>query len=411
MSNTNLTVDWIGNEALRLAHEKASFIGTINREFDDTYKPGYGSTIRIRIPSQYATRTGRVMDVQDGVQQSTQLAVATQWGVDLRYNSQEMAQDLVNFQKLHLEPAMATLVSKLDGDCLEQATKATYNSVGVPGNTISTLLYPGQARGRLNQYLAPKSNRQLQLDSMSMADLVNTQAIYNNPAAGISEQFREGLVTRTAMADYYENERVYNQSYASGNSSWISSQAITNGTASLLISTTTWFTPTVGSVFTLGFTSSVTSGLRACHPETKQAYSHLQQFVVTAASAATSTVNFSPPIYISGARKNVAQGNGADHDSVLNGISTAIVRFAAGGSSTFAQPLMYYRDAFTFATAPLPLMSDAARCVVKTYDGISLRVWEGSDIRNDEKLTRIDVLWGFATIRAQWACKLIGTPI
>jgi hypothetical protein len=57
------------------------------------------------------------------------------------------------------------------------------------------------------------------------------------------------------------------------------------------------------------------------------------------------------------------------------------------------------------------MMADAARCVVKTYDGISLRVWEASDIRNDEKLTRIDILWGFAAIRPQWACRLIGATL
>ena len=84
MSNTNLTVDWIGNEALRLAHEKASFIGTINRQFDDSFVPGRGNAIRIRVPSQFTTRSGRVMDVQDGVQQSTNIVVATQTGVDLR---------------------------------------------------------------------------------------------------------------------------------------------------------------------------------------------------------------------------------------------------------------------------------------------------------------------------------------
>jgi TnpA family transposase len=34
-------------------------------------------------------------------------------------------------------------------------------------------------------------------------------AAYFNPSNAISEQYREGLVARTAMADYYENERVW----------------------------------------------------------------------------------------------------------------------------------------------------------------------------------------------------------
>src|SRR3990167_7927845 len=133
MPNTNLTIDWIGNESLRLAHEKAQFIGTINRQFDSSFKPGYGNTIRIRIPTQYTQSTGRVIDVQDGVEQSTNIVVATQNHVAMRYNSQEFAQDLVNFQKLHLEPAMAQLASYIDGQVLQQATISTYNIVGKPG--------------------------------------------------------------------------------------------------------------------------------------------------------------------------------------------------------------------------------------------------------------------------------------
>ena len=121
-----------------MAHEKISFIGTINREFDASFKPGYGQTIRIRIPTQYTVTNGRVIDVQDGVQQSTNLTVATQTHVAMRYNSQEYAQDLVNFQKLHLEPAMAQLVSIVESRVLQGCTASTFNLVGTAGTSISS---------------------------------------------------------------------------------------------------------------------------------------------------------------------------------------------------------------------------------------------------------------------------------
>jgi hypothetical protein len=408
LPNTNLTIDWIGNEALRLAHEKCSFIGTINREFDSSYKPGYGATLRIRVPSQYTQTTGRVIDVQDGEQQSTSITVATQNHVAMRYNSQEMSQDLVNFQKLHLEPAMAQLVSYIDGICLSTAVTNTYNVVGIPGNTISTLLAPGQARGRLNQYLAPKGDRRVQLDSMMMADIVNATAAYFNPSGAISEQYREGLVARTAMADYYENDRVPALTNVDQTTSFMAGDVITNGDNTIAVSTTAsnLSSYNVGEVFTIGFASSVSGGFRACHPETKQPYSHLQTFVVTAYAPLTSTITFSPTIYLSGARQNVVKSDGVQINPTV--VSSGIVRRVGAGGSTYPTPLMYYRDAYTFATAALPMMTDSIRCVVKTYDGISLRVWEASDIRNDEKLTRIDILWGFAAIRPQWGCRLIG---
>lgn len=408
MSNTNLTVDWIGNEALRLAHEKISFIGTINREFDSSFRPGYGNTIRVRIPSQYSTRSGRVMDVQDGVQQSTAITVATQWGVDLRYNSQEMAQDLVNFQKLHLEPAMAELVAMVESACISSATQQTFNVVGVPNSAITTLRYFGEARGRLNQYLASKSGgRALQIDSMTMARLVDSFSNFTNPGSDISDQYREGFVARTAMADFYENEKVFNMTNCAGGvSSWTATQTLTNGDNDFTISSA-GSTYAVGMTFTIGHASSA-NRVMACHPETKAPYNHQQTFTITQASTATG-ITFSPPIYYTGPRMNVVRSTGAEFGA--NDLSTVILIGTGGPASTYPQPLMYHKDAFTFATAALPLMDDSIRCVVKTYDGLSLRVWEGSDIRNDEKLTRIDILWGFAAIRPQWACRLIGAAI
>ena len=408
MSNTNLTVDWIGNEALRLAHEKAAFIGTINRQFDSSFMPGRGQTIRIRIPSQYTQRTGRVIDVQDGVEQSTAITAATQNGVDLRYNSQEYATDLVNFQKLHLEPAMAQLVSYIDGQCLAQATQQTYNQPGTPNSSISTLTTPGNARAKLNQFLAPKDqNRRIQMDSVTMGTVVAGTAAYFNPTNAISEQYREGLIARTSMADYYENERVYNMVNPTASvTTWLSTFTITDAVASITVSSLQG-NPNVGNTFTIG---TLGNGVYAVHPETKAAYSFLQQFTVTGTTTTAgtqSTIAFSPPIRLTGARKNVGGSTGAD--LVVSSLTSAIVRFDGGAGSTYPLPLMYHRDAFSFATVALPIQDDAIRCVVKTYDGISLRVWEASDIRNDERLTRIDILWGFAAIRPQWASRMIGS--
>ena len=403
MSNTNLTVDWIGNEALALAHEKLNFIGTINREFDSSFKPGYGSTIRIRVPSQYTVTNGRVIDVQDGVQQSTSISVATQTHVAMRYNSQEYAQDLVNFRRLHLEPAMATLAAIVEGRVIEGCTQAVANLVGVTTFPVTSLFYISQARGRLNQYLAPKSNRNLLIDSMTMASMVNSFSNFTNPAREIGEQYREGMVARTGMADIYENEKVWAMANAAtssaarlGDSS--GGYVITDPDDSITVSNN-FFVPANGQVFTI-------NGVFACHPETKEPYTHLQQFSIQSGSTASSLV-ISPVIRLTGARKNVCQANGDDLPAAAT--STATISWAGTGTSTYIQPLMYQKDAFTFATAALPMMGGSESCTVKTFDGISLRVWEDTDIRNDEKITRIDILYGFAALRPQWACRIIGT--
>src|SRR5262245_41116961 len=95
MSSTYTTIDMVAREALRVAHEKLTYLGTITRSYDDQYaKTGakIGDTLRIRNPNAYVRRQGsRIMQVQDTKETTQQLTVATQDGVDMKWNSAEMA--------------------------------------------------------------------------------------------------------------------------------------------------------------------------------------------------------------------------------------------------------------------------------------------------------------------------------
>lgn len=402
MANTFLTIDMITNEAMRLAHEKASFLGTINRQFDSSFGSSdgkIGDTLRIRLPSQYTRRQGsRVMDVQDMEEQKTQLVVATQDGVDMRVNSRQMSLDLNNFSKLHLEPAMASLVSGIESDVLQGCIKATYNTAGTAGTPPVDLVAVGAARAKLNQYLAPKDgNRYVQMDSVTMGGLVNGLKGLFHDSQQIKEQYREGMIGRTSMADFYENERVWSLTNGSDVTADTDAAAlVTDGGSTIDFHTLLAVAQQkVGQVFTI-------AGVYACHPETKAAYSHLQQFTITAVGATTTEV--SPSFYLTGAKKNVCSSTGAN--LATTDFNAKTLTFIGNASTSYTQNIMYHKDAYTFATAALPLMADAAKCVVKTVDNISLRVWQASDIRNDEMLTRIDILYGYAAIRPQWACRI-----
>ena len=45
--NELLTIDWIGREALRIVHEKMVFLGTINRQFDDSFTSDHKTIIKL----------------------------------------------------------------------------------------------------------------------------------------------------------------------------------------------------------------------------------------------------------------------------------------------------------------------------------------------------------------------------
>lgn len=406
MANSLLTTDMITREALRLAHEKCQFIGTVDRQYDEAFaKTGakIGSTLRVRLPNAYTRRRGsRVMDVQDQDEQNTSITVATQDGVDMRFNSAELALSIDDFSERYIAPAVAVLASGIEGDFISYATKQTFNVAGTAGSPPTDLVAIGAARAKLNQNLAPKDgNRYVQMDSVTMGGLVNGLKGLFQDATQIKEQYREGMIGRTGMADWYENERMWtltNGSDVTGTTDATGlGTANSNGSYSLLDMHTTVAVAAqnVGQVFTI-------SGVYACHPETKAPYPTLQQFVITGSSGNYSTI--SPAIYLSGPRQNVVAASGAA--LAATDFDSKTLTFVGGASTSYIQNLMYHRDAFQFVTADLPIMADAAECVRRVQDGISMRVWKGSDIRNDELLMRIDILYGFAALRPQWACRI-----
>ena len=412
MSNSYLTIDMVTREAQRVAHETATFLGTTDRSYDDSFAntgAKNGSTLRVRAPNEYAVRTsGRVMDVQDQAESSQTITVATQYGVDMRFYSDELKLSIDDFSVRYIEPAVKRLVSRIDGDCLATATKDTFNVVGTAGTVVGasgdiSALF--NARARLNQCLAPKDdNRSLQLDSVTMASVSNGIKGLFVPTEDLKKGFREGLYARTAMADIYENERTYTHTLGSDVTGTTDGTGLgtanADGSYSVVDMHTTIATSaqTVGSVFTI-------SGVTACHPETKASLGYLQQFVITAVDSPSSNLTtVSPAIYLSGAKQNVCSSAGAA--LATTDFNSKTLTFVGAASTAYRQNLMYHKEAFAFVTADLPLMADSESCVRRVQDGLSMRVWKGSDIINDRLLMRIDILWGFKTIRAPWACRV-----
>lgn len=403
MANAFIVTDLVAKESLRIAHEKLQFIGTVDRQFDESFKMAggrapHGSTLRVKSPNMYIRRQGsRVMSVQDQAEEAQTITVATQDGVDMRFNSQELIQSVDNdgafdeLSKNYIQPAVSVLVSGIEADFIAYCTKATYNVAGTAGTALTDLVAVGAARAKLNQGLAPKDgNRYIQCESVAMGGLVNGLKGLFQDSAQIKEQYREGMLGRTAMADWYENDRMWTMPNAADVAGEINAGTLTSGITSLTVDGFS-AAPVAGMVFTI-------EGTYAVHPETKVAYPHLQQFVIS--SATTTSLTFTPAIIYdtTNPRQNVSGAPTNDDD----------ITFVGSLSTNYVQQLMYHKEAFQFITADLPLMDDAQKCVRVRKDNIALRVWMGSDIRNDELLMRLDILYGMAALRAAWASRIIG---
>ena len=139
----------------------------------------------------------------------------------------------------------------------------------------------------------------------------------------------------------------------------------------------------------------------AVNPQTRESTGSLQQFVVTAAAtgSSTATLSISPALY------SASQALATVSALPASGAAVTMVGSATG---QYAQNLVYHKDAITFATADLLMPQGVDMASRQVHNGISMRIVRQYDINNDRLPCRIDVLYGFSTIRPQMACRVWG---
>jgi hypothetical protein len=396
MANTLLTPTAVTRKALQVLHQKLNFIGHINRTYDDSFANSgakIGDSLKIRLPNEYTVRTGASLSTQDTSETSTTLQIATQKGVDLTFSSAELTLSLDDFSSRILEPAMSVLAANIEADALNMY-KDVYNIVDNDGNAISFLNIM-QGRKLLNDNLAPMdNNRTALLSTDHTAKLVDALKGLFQDSNAIKQQYKEGMMGRTGGFDFYENTLLAN--HATGTAAKTTTYTVngavtTNGSTAVAVATgATTFK--AGDIFTV-------AGCFRVHPETKVSTGVLQQFVVTADYAGgAGSVSFAPAIYTSGGRQNVVAAGMAN--------SSAIVKVGAGNAELLTPSMVFHRDAFAFATADLVMPKGVDFAAREVYDGISLRTVRQYAISTDTMPCRIDVLYGYKTIRAQLAARI-----
>jgi len=391
--------------ALESFHNQLKFIKTINRQYDKEFgnRDGKnGGTLLIRNPNEYEVTTGAVMDVQDTTETTQTITRATQKHIALmNFTSAEMTNSVEDIQTRFLDPAMSKLAAMVEFDVLSNIYKDVFNLTGTPATTPASLTAVLNANARLSQGLAPMSDRHLLLESLAMAATVASVGAYFHKASELERAFSQGYIGEAAGLKWWESNMVPTHT----NGSRTDSTPITdtsgwaNGDTTITTTgQTNAQTLKAGDVFTV-------AGVYAVNLETKQAYSYLQPFVVRTNKTCDTTDVFdvAPTIYTSGPRQNVSVTSA--------GSGKAIVHVAAGGSGTasaiYAQNLAYHRDAFTFVSGDLH-QEPGQRMSTAVIENISMRLWRGADIVNDRFPTRIDVLYGYKTIRPEWAVRVRG---
>jgi hypothetical protein len=402
MANSLLTIDMITRKGLAILENNLVLSRNINRQYDDSFAvegAKIGSSLRIRLPDRVLVTDGAALQTQDDNEQYTTLTVSTQKHVGINFTSAELSLSLDDFADRVLKPRISQLAASIDAD-VANVFASVGNSVGTPGTTPATALVMLQAQQKMNEAAAPMSPRYLTVNPAANAALVNGLSGFFNPSDSISRQFKSGMMGENVLGYEEVNMSQSVKSFQVGTrtaTGGTTSAAVTTEGATTIAITGAGASGTVkaGDVFTV-------AGCFAVNPQTRESTGSLFQFVALAdvalngSGAGTITV---APIY------------SAAHPLAtvlsLPATSSAVV-FMGAASTTFPQNIAYHKDAFTLATADLILPQGVDMASRANHNGISMRIVRQYDINNDRMPCRVDVLYGYAAIRPQLACRVWG---
>lgn len=402
MANVTLTHQMIAREAAAMLEEMSPITKNINKarqdEFTDSIN-GYkkGSSVTIKIPPTGVVYNGATFagggSAPDFQESSVTLTLNTQLHVPLTFGATEKLLNITDFKERILMPQMLTLSAAVEASLALQMAQATPNIIGTAGTVPTSMKTFSQARQKLQRRLAPPTPRYCMYTDEVNVELIDSSKTQFNPVSEMEKMFYEGSIGKAQGAGWFE---------------CVNMPTITNGTRAG--SVTISGAGQTGSNLTVGCTNADTfkkgevitlPGAIEVHPLTGTAYgTSLRQFVITAdvtASGTTAVLPIYPTI-------DIAMPNQTVSASPTNG---GTVTFAVGTSGTaYKQSLMWHKDAYTAAFAPLPVLASCEGYTARLPSGVSVRVMTFGNGLTDTESTRVDVLMAFAGVRADHGCRI-----
>jgi hypothetical protein len=403
MSNSLLNISMITKEALRELKNQLGFAKNVNRQYDSQFaKSGakIGSTINIRKPVRFSVTDGAAMSLQNVADQSDSLTLDQQKHVAFQFSSKDMTLSVDEFRARYIAPAITALANKIDFDGLSQY-KYVYNAAGTP-NTVPQAIATILAAGRkLDDSGCPvDGDRHLVVNPACQASMIDKLSGLFQSSEKIKEQYEKGRMGLALGFNWKMDQNVNVHTCGTQGGTPLVDGAQTGAAGSILLK---GWTSAVATRLNLGDVITF-DGVYGVNPVSGQSTGALMQFVVTEDMASTSggagTVKFAPFMVASGAYKNVSATPAGDAALTVLGASAVVSPVN----------MAYHKDAFVLGMADLDLPSgvDMAARASDPESGLSVRIVKAYDINNDTFPCRIDVLYGWKTIRPELACRLHG---
>ena len=375
----------------------------INRDYNKYFegKVKIGSSLDIKRPIRAIGADGQAFQPEGLVRVTVPMTISYWNQESFVYNDTEEAMFLNDdMRENYIKPHAINLANKIDRYMMQYIQSTCPNFVGTPGTVPTTLQTYNSARTKLNQLLAPDSDRVVVWNSAFEQNIIGAGSTLFNPNDVIGKQYLSGKVGRYAGFDFMRDEQV--PSFTVGTYAGAGQVNGANQTGTSIV-TNNW---TAGSL-SLNPSDRVTfAGCFEINAQSRLVLPNvLKQFVVTSAvtdAAGAATLQIFPAITPSGPYQNCSA-------SPTNGGAVTIAG-ASGASAQTAFALQ--KGAYTWAAIRLQDVSNmGANCTVMTDEdtGISIRCIQQWDNRLGEVTTRMDAVWGIAQTYADYeACVIYG---
>lgn len=409
MANTFKTTTWMAKEFLRHFENNNTFSKFVTKGYGAEYmKPDMrpGTTIKIPKPPRFAVTSGATATFPDLTEDETSLTIG-QYHTSFAPTGLELATsvDKAQWSERYIKPQAIALASQVDKDGLDLVRTTVANATGTPGTTPTALLDYSTARAIAAEHGMPvKGDISIVLNPVAEATIVDAAKALFNASSEIERQYKEGTMGYAYGAKWSMDQLVASHTGGQLGGTPLVNGAVSTGTS---VVTDAWTAGAAnrlkaGDIVTFGNTAA--AKVFAVNPITKQSTGRLQQFVVTADAASDGSGNLTmsvlPSIVSSGTMQNVSQ---AIPDN-------ATVNVMHSASAVYTHNVLFHKDAFGLASIPVvPLGGGVEASVMTDPDtGITVCVSIGADVTNFKRLVRCDVLYGWAALRPEWACRIHG---
>lgn len=382
-----------------------TFTKQVSRSYSDKFGvegAKIGTVLNVRKPPRYVGRTGQPIGIEDSIETSVPVVLDTQFGVDIQFSSSELGLSIDDFSDRFLKPAAATIANKIDYDGLGLYTTVP-NVVGAIGTVPTDLVTYLDAGVALDEAMAPRdSKRSVVISPKMQAALVNGLKGLFQSSDKIADQYESGTMGLTAGFKFSMDQNVRSHTAGPLGGSPVVSGAGQSGSSLL----TSGWTAAAAARLKKGDTFTI-ANVYQVNGQNRQTSTTLRTFTVmsdfSSAADGTGTISIYPPIY----------GPATAAQQTVNALpaASAPLTITSGTASqvTSAVGLAFHRDAFTLATADLPLPGgvDMASRVSSNQLGISLRTVRQYNISTDMFPCRIECLYGWAALRPELACRIL----